>query len=100
MILDVISPTEGDFQWFENNTNVEARKKIGAILETPSFYPYLTATQNLRITAHIKQNGNTNIDDILKQVGLYDRKDDKYKTYSLGMKQRLSIAAAPALHML
>lgn len=94
MILDVVAPTSGSFNWFDNSSTVEARKKVGSILETPCFYPYLTAVQNLRITAHIKQCGNGNIDKVLKQVGLYDRRNDKFKTYSLGMKQRLSIGAA------
>ena len=94
MILDVVAPNQGAFRWFGTDDTVEARKKIGSILETPCFYPYLSAVQNLRITAHIKQSGKENIDNVLKQVGLYDRKDDKFKTYSLGMKQRLSIAAA------
>lgn len=94
MILEVVAPTSGDFEWFEGVNNVKARQKIGAILETPCFYSYLTAVQNLRIVAHIKQCGTDRIDDILKQVNLFDRKDDKFKTYSLGMKQRLSLAAA------
>ncbi len=94
MILDVVAPNQGSFKWFEKDDTVEARKKIGSILETPCFYPYLTAVQNLRITAHIKKTNKSNIDKVLKQVGLYDRKDDKFKTYSLGMKQRLSIGAA------
>ena len=94
MILDVVAPNQGSFVWFGNSDTVSARKNIGSILENPCFYPYLTAVQNLRITAHIKQTGNDNIDPILKDVGLYERKDDKFKTYSLGMKQRLSIAAA------
>lgn len=94
MILDVIAPTAGSFQWFGQLKTVEARKQIGSILETPSFYPYLTAVQNLRVSAHIKRCGTGNIDNVLEQVGLFDRKDDKFRTYSLGMKQRLSIAAA------
>lgn len=94
MILDVVSPSGGGFHWFEGVSTVEARKKIGAILETPCFYPYLTAVQNLRITAHIKECSFDRINPVLKQVSLYERKDDKFKGYSLGMKQRLSIAAA------
>lgn len=94
MILEVVAPDSGSFQWFNNVSNVEARKQIGSILETPSFYPYLTAVQNLRIVAHIKQCSEENIEPVLKMVGLHDRKDDKFKTYSLGMKQRLSIGAA------
>ncbi|WP_420575662.1 ABC transporter ATP-binding protein [Ekhidna sp.] len=94
MILEVVAPTSGSFEWFGGMNNVEARQKIGSILETPCFYSYLTAVQNLRIVAHIKKCGTDNIDQILKQVNLYDRRNDKFKTYSLGMKQRLSLAAA------
>ena len=94
MILDVVAPTDGHYSWFNNTPNEEARKKIGSILESPCFYPYLTAVQNLKITAHIKQCGTSNIEEILKQVNLYERRNDKFKTYSLGMKQRLSIASA------
>jgi len=94
MILDVIAPTGGNFQWFDQDDTVKARKSIGAILETPCFYPYLTAVQNLRVSAHIKKCGTENIEKVLKQVGLFERRHDKFKTYSLGMKQRLSIAAA------
>ncbi len=94
MILDVVAPTSGQYQWFEGESNISARKRIGAILETPCFYPYMTAVQNLRITAHIKQCSPDRIEPTLKQVGLLERKDHKFKTYSLGMKQRLSIAAA------
>ncbi|WP_424961701.1 ABC transporter ATP-binding protein [Ekhidna sp.] len=94
MILEVVAPTSGNFEWFGGMNNVEARQKIGSILETPCFYSYLSAVQNLRIVAHIKKCGTDNIDNILKQVNLYDRRNDKFKTFSLGMKQRLSLAAA------
>lgn len=94
MILDVVAPSGGRFKWFDGMPNVDARKQIGAILETPCFLPYLTAVQNLEIVAHIKKSGKERIESVLKQVGLHDRKDDKFKNYSLGMKQRLSIGAA------
>lgn len=94
MILDVVSPTSGRYSWFDGQPSIKARRQIGAILETPCFYPYLTAVQNLRITAHIKQCSNDRIEPVLQQVGLFERKDDPFKSYSLGMKQRLSIAAA------
>lgn len=94
MILDVVAPTAGAYQWFGGMSPISARKQIGAILETPCFYPYLTAVQNLRITAHIKECSFDRIEEVLAQVGLSERKNDKFKTYSLGMKQRLSIAAA------
>ncbi len=94
MILDVVKRTSGDYQWFGGENNSAARKKIGAILEMPAFYPYLSAERNLKVVAAIKEKGRDRIAEVLKQVGLFDRKDDKFKTYSLGMKQRLSIAAA------
>ncbi len=94
MILEVVAPSSGDFEWFDGMDNVKARQQIGSILETPCFYSYLTAVQNLRIVAHIKNCGTGNIDNILRKVNLYERRNDKFKTYSLGMKQRLSIAAA------
>jgi ABC-2 type transport system ATP-binding protein len=94
MLLDVVSPTAGNFSWFDGKPNVERRKKIGTILETPCFYPYLTAVQNLKIAAHIKEAPTSRIEHMLQQVDLLERKNDKFKNYSLGMKQRLSIAAA------
>ena len=94
IILDVINKTSGEYQWFGEAPSKKHRKQIGAILETPIFYPYLSATDNLKIVAKIKEVSEDNIDNVLKQVDLYERKDDKFKTYSLGMKQRLSIASA------
>lgn len=94
ILLDVVAPTSGSYHWFGGKPNVESRKQIGSILETPCFYPYLTAVQNLRIAAHIKEVSTDRIEPVLAQVNLLERKNDKFKTYSLGMKQRLSIAAA------
>lgn len=94
MILDVINPTSGEYHWFGNEANKDTRKKIGAILEHPIFYPYLTAVQNLKIVCDIKEVSYDRIDKVIDQVGLTERKETKYKTYSLGMKQRLAIASA------
>lgn len=94
MILDVINPTSGDYQWFGNEANKDTRKKIGAILEHPIFYPYLTAVQNLKIVCDIKEVSYDRIEKVIDQVGLTERQETKYKTYSLGMKQRLAIASA------
>lgn len=94
MILDVIAPTSGAYEWFGGLDAVQSRKKIGSILEVPCFYPYLSAVDNLKITCHIKNADPSRIDQVLEQVHLHERKNDKFKTYSLGMKQRLSIAAA------
>ena len=86
MILEVVAPTSGSFEWFGGEDNTKARQKIGAILETPCFYSYLTAVQNLKIVAHIKQCGTDKIEPILKQVNLYERRNDKFKTYRKGEK--------------
>lgn len=94
MLLDVIQPSSGDYNWFGEMGTKEQRKKIGAILETPIFYPYLSAHKNLEIVALIKEVSVDRVNPVLEQVGLGDRKNDKFKTYSLGMKQRLSIASA------
>ena len=93
MILDVIEKDSGDFSWEFDHTGNE-RKKIGAILESPNFYPYLSARKNLKLVCEIKEVDEKVVDPILKQVGLFDRKDDAFKTYSLGMKQRLAIGSA------
>ncbi len=94
MLLDVIQPNSGSYSWFGKPGSKEQRKKIGAILETPIFYPYLSAYKNLEIVALIKEVPNDRIGPVLEQVGLANRQHDNFKTYSLGMKQRLSIASA------
>jgi len=94
ILLDVINRTSGEFSWFGEPPTKEMRKRIGAILETPIFYPYLSAVRNLEIVAEIKEASKENIEPALQKVELFDRKDDKFRTYSLGMKQRLSIASA------
>lgn len=94
MILNVIRPSSGSFSWFANSDQDVNRHKIGAILETPIFYPYLSGQKNLEIFCRIKKIDYSDIERVLKIVDLYDRKKDTFKTYSLGMKQRLAIAGA------
>ncbi len=94
VILNAINQDKGTYLWFDKQASKENLKKIGVILEKPLFYPYLSGTQNLKIIADIKEISYDNIENVLKMVGLYDRKDCKFKTYSLGMKQRLAIASA------
>ena len=95
MILNVVNPTHGNFQWFDGKiTNHQALKKIGAIIENPNFYPYMTAVQNLELVCKIKEIPFSKIEEKLAVVDLLDRKDSKFKTFSLGMKQRLAIASA------
>ena len=96
MLLGVINPNQGSYSWFGNGTKDENRKRIGSLLETPNFYPYLTAEQNLGVTAKIKEitDASAEIENVLKLVDLYERRNSKFKTFSLGMKQRLAIANA------
>lgn len=95
IILNVVNKTSGSFQWFDGSISThEALKKIGAIIERPNFYPYMTAYENLALVCKIKNIPNDKIDLRLKDVNLYERKNSKFSTFSLGMKQRLAIASA------
>jgi ABC-2 type transport system ATP-binding protein len=95
IVLNVVNKTAGNFHWFDGKgTTHEALKKVGAIIERPNFYPYMTAVQNLELVCKIKEVPFTNIEEKLELVGLLDRKNDKFYSYSLGMKQRLAIASA------
>ncbi|PQA90749.1 ABC-2 type transport system ATP-binding protein [Chryseobacterium piscicola] len=95
MLLSTINPTSGEWYWFgEKGTDPETLKRIGAIIEQPNFYPYLSAEKNLKIVAEIKGTPYSRIDEVLQTVGLLERKKDVFKTFSLGMKQRLSIASS------
>jgi ABC-2 type transport system ATP-binding protein len=94
IVLSVINASGGSFSWFGRVPSKEDRKKIGAILEVPIFYPYLSAETNLKIVADIKKCGYDTIPEVLDIVDLTERKKSKFNTYSLGMKQRLAIAAA------
>ncbi|MBS1671933.1 MAG: ATP-binding cassette domain-containing protein [Bacteroidetes bacterium] len=94
IILDILKANTGNFLWFEDNPQ-NHKTKIGSLLETPNFYHYLSAVNNLKITQAISGRGNENdIDEVLEIVNLSQRKNSKFSTYSLGMKQRLAIAAA------
>ncbi|SRR6056297_93075 len=94
IILGVLKADEGQFTWFEEKYEPFPRLKVGAILETPNFYPYLNAIDNLRIVQHIKRSPQDDLESLLKWVNLYERRKSNFKSYSLGMKQRLAIAAA------
>nr|WP_221627029.1 ATP-binding cassette domain-containing protein [Pontibacter sp. Tf4] len=94
MVLDVIRPTGGNFSWFGNGINKATKQRVGAILETPNFYPYLTAKRNLQIIADTKGADHSNIAKMLDLVGLGTRSNTMFKGFSLGMKQRLALAAA------
>lgn len=94
MLMGVVNPTAGNFTWFGEQPTHHIRKKIGAVLEHPIFYPYLSGQKNLELNAMIKECDPASIPQVLDLVELTARRDDKYRTYSLGMKQRLAIASA------
>ena len=95
IILNVVNRTSGEFSWFNGKlTTHQALKKVGAIIERPNFYPYMTATQNLALICKIKGISTEKIDEKLTTVNLFERRHTKFSTFSLGMKQRLAIASA------
>ena len=95
MILNVVNKTSGEYAWFDGTTDThQALKKVGAIIERPNFYPYMSAYQNLKLVCKIKDVPFTAIEHVLETVGLLDRKNSPFRTFSLGMKQRLAIASA------
>jgi ABC-2 type transport system ATP-binding protein len=95
IVLDILKADSGTFSWFNSPNHSSERKRIGSLLETPNFYHYLSAVDNLNITQAISGRGNVaDIDKVLEIVNLSERKKSKFSAYSLGMKQRLAIGAA------
>ena len=93
IIMDILKPTSGTYKLFGEVPNESHRKQIGTFLETPNFYHYLSAERNLKIAAAVKGRGEEDIPRVLEMVNLTQRKDSRFSTYSLGMKQRLAIAS-------
>jgi len=96
MLVGTIKPTDGSFSLFGASSPeglMAARSRVGATLETPNFYPYMSGRDNLRIAAGVKGVGKPRIEECLELVGLSDRAKHRFRTYSLGMKQRLALAA-------
>ena len=95
IVLNVVNKTSGEYSWFGGRMQThEALKKVGAIIERPNFYPYMTAQENLELVCKIKGINYSKVQEKLEVVGLTERKDSKFRTFSLGMKQRLAIASA------
>lgn len=95
IVLNVVNKTSGAYSWFGGHAEThEALKKVGAIIERPNFYPYMSAYDNLRLVCKIKGVPLAKIEEKLTLVGLWERRDSKFRTFSLGMKQRLAIASA------
>jgi ABC-2 type transport system ATP-binding protein len=94
ILLDLVRNDTGTFEWFGQPPCKQSRKRIGSVIENPNFFPYLSALKNLRIVADIKDKNYDDIDEVLQLTGLYDRRNDRFRTYSFGMKQRLAVASA------
>ncbi|MCY4582252.1 MAG: ATP-binding cassette domain-containing protein [Chloroflexi bacterium] len=96
MLLGLVRPTSGTFSLFGSTDRLEeSLRRVGAIIEYPSFYPYLTGRENLLYFQGIFGRGAPEeIDGLLERVGLADSGDRRFSTYSLGMKQRLGLAFA------
>ena len=95
IVLNVINKTSGEYSWFGGTMQThEALKKVGAIIERPNFYPYMTARENLELVCKIKGINYAKVHEKLELVGLLERENSKFSTFSLGMKQRLAIASA------
>ncbi len=94
IVLGVLRANQGNYLWFGQQPTSETMRRIGAILETPNFYPYLSAQKNLEIVAQIKNVPSADIDRVLALTGLENRRGSAFKGFSLGMKQRLALASA------
>ncbi|TSA38065.1 MAG: ATP-binding cassette domain-containing protein [Porphyromonadaceae bacterium] len=93
MLMGIIRPDGGTYRWFGDQRGPAANRRIGALIETPNFYPYLSLEQNLKIVCRIKGIDEKDIQRVIKLVGLYERWRSKYQTLSLGMKQRLALGS-------
>ena len=94
MVLDLVRSDSGTYTWFNEKPSKECRKRIGAVIETPNFFPYLSAAKNLEIVAQVKGFTYSDIDRVLTLNGLFERRLDRFRTFSFGMKQRLAVASA------
>ena len=95
IVLNVVNKTAGEYSWFNGSMQTHAAlKKVGAIIERPNFYPYMSAKENLELVCKIKGINSAKVNEKLELVGLVDRQYSKFSTFSLGMKQRLAIASA------
>lgn len=93
IVLGITNATSGSFSWFESGNNHHQRKKIGALLDKPNFYPHLNGYENLRLVADIKDIKSPDIHEKLDIAGIAKNANRKFMTYSTGMKQRLALAA-------
>ena len=93
MLMGIVRPNGGSFKWFGGQNGPDANKRIGALIETPNFYPYLSLEQNLKIVCRIKGVDEKDIQRVIRLVGLHERSRSRFQTLSLGMKQRLALGS-------
>jgi len=93
MLLGIVRMDKGTYSWFGLPPNPVNQQKIGSMLESPNFYPYLNLIENLKIICRIKHIPEAEVFRVLKVVGLLERQKSKFQTLSLGMKQRLALAS-------
>ncbi len=95
LVMGLLQPKEGDFTWFGGSVpKGEWNRHIGSLIEVPNFYPYLSVENNLKVICLVKKVSTADIERVLKLTGLWERKNSRFDTLSLGMKQRLGLAAA------
>lgn len=95
IVTDMQKSDSGSYSWFGQGTDFQLRKKVGSLIETPNFYTYLNAYDNLKITQLISGRGDdAEIKNVLTRLDLIDKGHIKFGNFSLGMKQRLAVAAA------
>ena len=95
MLLGVTRPDSGSFSWFGLGADDGARRRIGALLETPNFCPWLNGLDNLKLVGSIRRIDHLNsaVEKCLKEVNLYEERRKPFSNYSLGMKHRLALAS-------
>ena len=93
MVLGILRPDGGEYLWFNQPDSPGLHRKIGTLIETSNFYPYLNLVQNLKLVCHIKEVDPSDINRVLEIVGLSERMNSRFATLSYGMKQRLVLAS-------
>lgn len=98
MLLGLVHPTAGEIRVFDKPMNhknhLDILKQVGSLIESPSYYGHLTGAENLRVVQEMRKLPTNQVDEVLRIVRLEDARDKRVRQYSLGMKQRLGLAAA------
>lgn len=94
IVMSVLKADSGYYRWFGEEAGPATYRRIGSIIEVPNFFNYLSLRRNLEVVARIRGTAVTDIDRVLDLTGLLKRSSSRFDTLSLGMKQRLALAAA------